>query len=175
MPIWMHAHEVKRKHFQLHLWNIKCFLLPLGILHMLPPWTRAVWGHYNLLLMGFTFQSLFWEHSCVGFTLGLQNSGVGKKIESFSWLVHQKGFFFFALNILLFFFNKLLVIFNKSMIHFIHFWPVKMKASMDQTCILNIKDIYFQKPTKICKSKKNIKICKSHSFSYIMCSLSRKK
>lgn len=59
----------------------------------------------------------------------------GKKIESFSWLVYQKGVLFFSLNIPLFFSNKLLVIFKKSVIHFLHFIPVRMKASMDQTCI----------------------------------------
>lgn len=168
MPLWMHAHEVKRKHFQLHLWNTKCFLLPLGILHMLPPWTRAVWSHYNLLIMGFTYQSLFWEHSCDGFNLGLHNSRVGKKLS------HPPGLFirkdFFALNILLYFINKILVIFKKSVIYFLHFRPVRMKASMDPTCILNIKYIYFQKPVW-----QTIKLCKSHSYSYIMCSLFRIK
>lgn len=74
-------------------WNIKCFLLPLGIPHMFPPWTRAVWSHFNLLLMGFTFQSVFGEHSLWWIWPGAaERAGWKKKIEPFSWLVHQGGF-----------------------------------------------------------------------------------
>lgn len=68
-------------------------------------------------------------------TWGCKIVGWGKKIESFSWLVHQKGVLFFSLNIPLFFSNKLLVIFKKSVILFLHFIPVRMKTSMDQTSI----------------------------------------
>lgn len=76
-------------------------------------------------------------------TWGCKIVGWERKIESFSRLVRQKGFF--ALNILLHFINKVLVIFKQSAIYFLHFRPVRMKASTDQTCILNAKDIYFQR------------------------------
>lgn len=100
-------------------------------------------------------------------TWGCQIVGWEKKLSNSLSLFIRKGFF--SLNILLYYINKILFVFKKSVIYFLYFWTVRMKASMDQICILNIKDIYFQKSVS-----ETVKFCKPHCFSCIICSLSRK-
>lgn len=96
-------------------------------------------------------------------TQGCRRSRVEKKLSHSLGLFIREIFLLISfccqVNILLYFINKILVIFKHSVIYCVHFRPIGMKAFMDQTYILSLKDIYFQKPVL-----KIITPCKSHSF-----------
>jgi len=106
-------------------------------------------------------------------TWGCKKSRVEKKLNNFLGLFIREVFLLISfccqVNILLYFIKKILVIFKHSAIYCVHFRPAGMKAFMDQTYISSLKDIYFQKLVS-----ESIASCKSHSFSYLKCSLSRK-
>lgn len=104
-------------------------------------------------------------------TWGCRKSRGEKKSEPFPWLIHQRVF---SVHFLLLPSEYSILLYqpklgylqaqcdNKSLVHkSVHFRLLGMKAFMDQTYILSLKDIYFQKPVS-----ETITSCKSHSFSY---------